>query len=113
MYNIKYTKKSLDCLKKFINSYKGSFIRLLKDSGLFFEEILIQNYIEIWDKFYEDIVNKLELILKQNNVLWRFVGENNEENNIIKINNFKLFVSYKENNNLRERYVENIEFFRK
>ena len=114
MYSVKYTKKSLDCLKLFIQSYKNSFIKLINDSGLIVEDILVQNYINIWDRFYENIINKLESILKEERaVLWRLVKENNKTYIIIWINNFKLYVYYEEKIDLCERYIKNIEFFRK
>ena len=113
MYKIKYTKKSILGLKKFINSYKNSFIKLINNSWLEVESTLIKNYIEIWDKLYSWIIDKIRLVLADDNVLWKYIRENNKKYVIISVNSFKLFIYYKENISMKERYIEDIEIFRK
>jgi len=113
MHNIFYDPKSLESLKSFIDSYKNSFIKLIKDSWLDVEDQLIKNYIIIWNNLYKNIVDKIESSLKEDIILWRSKDENNENYIIVKVNNFRLFVYYSDNTRLKTRYIENIEFFKK
>lgn len=109
MYNIFYEIKAINSLKSFIYSYKNSFIRMVKDSWLEVEDYLIDNYIKIWDHLYQNIIKEIKNKFEEDLLLWR------NKNNflILSINNFKLFIYYKEDNELKERYITDIEFFRK
>ncbi len=114
MFKLKYTKKSIESLKRFIDSYKNSFIKLIEDSWLIFEDILIQNYIEIWDRLYKNIKESIEKKFEEEVILWIVINEEKNEKYVtISINHFRLFVYYSENIELKERYIENIEFFKK
>ncbi len=109
MYNVFYEIKAVNSLKTFIDSYKNSFIRMIKDSWLDVEDYLIENYIKIWDKLYETIITEIKKNFKEDLLLWR----NKDNFLIINVNNFRIFVYYDENNELKERYIIDIEFFRK
>ena len=112
MYRVEYNKSVIVSLKSFIDSYKNSFIKLIKDWWLDFEDILIQNYTSIWDKLYENIINNIEKKFCEDNILWKNV-ENKQEYLIIIINNFRLFIYYEENISLKERKIYKIKFNKK
>jgi hypothetical protein len=110
MYRVLYKEKSLFALKSFIDSYKNSFIKLIKDSWLEVEVEIIENYILIWNNLYKSIIDKVDYSLSKNIILWR----NSTQNFIaLKHNSFRLFIYYTEDITLKSRYVENIEFFKK
>ncbi len=111
MYNVQYSKKAINKLKYFIKTYKFSYIKLIKWSGIYFEKEIIANYIKIWDKLYEDIINKIEEKIKVDTIFWNII--NTKKYVIIKINSFKVFIYYQEKKKLKERYVNNIEFYKK
>lgn len=45
MYEIIYKQKSENKIKLFIKSYKNIFLNTYTDTGLFYEDIIRQNYI--------------------------------------------------------------------
>ncbi len=110
MYKVQYNKAVILSLKLFIDSYKDSFIKLIKWWWLDFENEIIQNYISIWNKLYENIKNNIDTKLESETVFGRIVEK---ECVIIDINNFKLFVYYKEMVKLNERNVYKLEFHKK
>ncbi len=110
MYRVSYKEKSIYSLKYFIDSYKNSFIKLIKDSWLEVEDEIIEDYIHIWNNLYKSIIDKVDYTLSNNIILWRnktkkFVS--------LRLNNFRLFIYYTEDIILKSRYVDNIEFFKK
>lgn len=113
MFNIKYSYDAYSKLDNFINSYKLSFIKLYSDTGIDDEIIIINNYIEIWNKLYSKIKWKIEEIFYSNIVLWIYLAHNKDKYIICSIDNLRIFVYYSENLKLKERYIENIEFFRR
>ncbi len=113
MYKINYSENSLNSIKAFIDSYKKSFISLFYDSGLVWEETIIDGYIKIWDKFNNLIFSKIDERFVDEKILW--ISESNKWIFMMTLsaNNFKLFIYYKENIELKERYIENIEIYKK
>ena len=113
MYKVNYSEDSLNSIKSFIDSYKKSFISLFYDSGLVWENTIIEGYIKIWDRFNHLIFSKIDERFLEEKILW--ISESNRGVFMITIsvNNFKLFVYYKENIELKERYIENIEIYKK
>lgn len=113
MFNLFFEDKSIISIKRFINSYKNTFIKMIEDSWLEVEEYLINNYIEIWDKLYQTIIIEVKNTFKQDILLWRSINNESDNYLVININNFRLFVYYKENSSIKERYIIEIEFFKK
>ncbi|MDD5770309.1 MAG: hypothetical protein PHE25_05030 [Candidatus Gracilibacteria bacterium] len=108
MFNIFFEDESIKSLKKFIDSYKRTFIRMIEDSGLEVENYLINSYIELGNKLYSTIVSEIKNNF-QNDVLFG----RNEKYLVLSVNKFRLFVYYEENQELKERYILDIEFFKK
>ncbi len=109
MYKIRYSWEFIVKLKIFINNYKNSYIKLIKWWGLDFEDKMISNYIIIWDKLYDDIINSIVNKLEKDIILW----VNIKKYVIIKINSFRLFVYFKEDFKKKERIITDVEFYRK
>lgn len=113
MFNLFFEESAIFSIKNFIKSYKNIFIKMIIDSWLEVEEYLINNYIEIWDKLYQTIISEIKNNFKQDILLWRTINKSSDNYLVININNFRLFVYYKENIDLEERYITEIEFFKK
>lgn len=108
MFNIFFEDESIKSLKKFIDSYKRTFIRMIEDSWLEVENYLINSYIELWNKLYSTIVSEIKNNFQNDVLFWR-----NEKYLVLSVNKFRLFVYYEENQELKERYILDIEFFKK
>lgn len=108
MFRVLFEEDAIDALKKFIDSYKSTFVRMIEDSGLDVEDYLIENYIQIWNKLYESVIWEIKNNFSQEILFWR-----NKDFLIININNFRIFVYFEENILKRERYITKIEFFKK
>jgi len=113
MYRVNYSNNSLNSIKRFINSYKTTFISLFYDSGLVWEETIIDGYIKIWDRFNNLIFEKIDNLLLEDKILWISKISNWVLMITITVNNFKLFVYYKEDKTIKERYIETIEIYKK
>lgn len=113
MFKVLFWKKSLIALKRFIDSYKDSFIRLIIDSWLEVEDLLIKNYIEIGSNLYKTITDWIEKSIQNDNLLWRIEWKDNEKCLIIKVKNFRIFIHYSEDKINQERHIEKLEFFKK
>lgn len=59
------------------------------------------------------MISEIKNNFKQDILLWRTINKSSDNYLVININNFRLFVYYKENTNLEERYITEIEFFKK
>jgi hypothetical protein len=113
MYSIKYTHKAYLKIDNFVNSYKSTFIKIYSDTWIEDEKLIIKNYIEVWERFYENIKNKLEDIFTQEIILWKFIDAKQQEHVVLSINNFRMFVYYNEDWKRKERYIDDIEFSRR
>ena len=113
MYWLIYRKKPENDIKLFIKSYKNIFLNTFTDTGLFYEDIIRNNYIENSEKFYNEIIDNIDICLQENKILWYSVLKNKNMQIIIIIWAFRLFVEYSEKLNKKTRYVENIEFHKK
>lgn len=113
MYRINYSENSLNSIKLFIDAYKKSFISLFYDSGLVWEETIINGYIKIGDGFNDLIFSKIDNKFITEKILWESETTTWLFMITISVNNFKLFIYYKEDIELKERYIENIEFYKK
>lgn len=113
MYKIIYSNKSSLTITNFIDSYKKWFIKLYINSWLSFEDEIINNYIELWNVFYDLIKENIINIFKRDVIFWISEKEYWLLMITIPINNFRLFIYYTENEKLKERYIEDIEFYKK
>ncbi len=112
MYSVVYNEKVIFFLKWFIDSYKNNFIDLIKNWWLFWEEEIINDYISIWDKLYENIKKNIEINLSNGIVYWRHVNKNNYYVSVT-INNFRLFVYYQENTIKKIRKIYKLKVHKK
>lgn len=113
MYKIKYSNEAFIQIDNFINSYKNIFKRIYLETWIHDENLIINNYFEIGDKLSKNIKKSIENSFDKELVLWKSIEESKNEFVIISTNNFKLFVYYSYKKDLKERYIENIEFFKK
>ena len=51
MYEVIYNIKAENKIKSFIKSYKNIFLKTYTDTGLFYEDLIRQNYINNSEKF--------------------------------------------------------------
>lgn len=113
MYKIFYSDKSYYQIENFVNIYKTNFQKLYTDTWIESEQMILKNYEELWDKFYSlikiQITNKFiaeKILWKSETTTWLFMIT-------LSVNNFKLFIHYKEDKKIKERYIENIEIYKK
>ena len=64
-------------------------------------------------EFKNQIYKNLNMFFQEETILWKSYKEDWIFMLTISINNFRLFVYYKENIKIKERYIEQIEFFKK
>jgi hypothetical protein len=57
MYKIEYKPKVQNIIKKFIESYKNTFLERFSDTGIYDENIIKNNYINRSVSFYEEIID--------------------------------------------------------
>ena len=113
MYKIIFREKWRNKLKEFIVSYKNSNLRLYIDTGIYYENLIRENYIKNSREFYYKIRKEISNILKEENILWFSTLENwNLETTTITWN-YRLFIEYNEDLDNKLRFVENIRFFNK
>jgi hypothetical protein len=60
MYKIIYKIKAENKIKSFIESYKNIFLNTYTDTGLFYEDLIRQNYINNSEKFYNEIIDSID-----------------------------------------------------
>lgn len=112
MFKIKYSQEAFIDIDNFINSYKNIFKKIYSDTWIYDEDLIISNYYSIWDNLYHKIKDNIERNFNKNNLLWQHVKDNKKNFIIMSINNFRLFIYYSENLELKERYIEKIEFLK-
>jgi len=113
MFKIKYSDEAFINIDDFINSYKNIFKKIYSDTWIYDEDLIISNYCDIWDKLYINIKKNIEKVFKEKILLWQYIKESWNDFIIISINNFRLFVYYKENIDIKVRFIEKIEFYKK
>lgn len=113
MYKVIHTDKTINKIDKFTKSYRNSFIRLFEDSWLFMEKEIIGNYIKLWSKLHDLIFFEIDFIFTSSKIYWISKTKSWKLFTTISINNFRLFVYYKEEKTENLRIIKDIEFFRK
>ena len=113
MYKVIYKIKAENKIKSFIKSYKNIFLETYTDTGLFYEDLIRQNYINNSEKFYNEIIDKIDSLFVEEKIFWYKILDNGKLQIIIVVWNFKLFVEFSENLEEKARFVENIDFYKK
>lgn len=72
-----------------------------------------ENYKNIAMKFRNHIYSFLQETCEKEIIFWKKIWDKNQLSIIISVWNYKLFIDYKENNTSKNRYIENIEFYKK
>ena len=85
---------------------------LYSDTWIYYEDIIVQNYIDSSEKFKDEILENIDEKL-ENEIFWYKLLENWNFKITLILRSFKLFVEYFEDKNEKIRYVENIEFHKK
>lgn len=60
MFSIKYSEKAYLSIDDFVNSYKNYFIKLYTDTWIADENIIINNYIAVWNQLHNNVNLKLK-----------------------------------------------------
>ena len=113
MYSIKYSEKAYLSIDDFVNSYKNYFIKLYTDTWIDDENIIINNYIDIWNKLYNNLKFQIENTLNEDKILWIHLDENKNKYIVVSLDNIRIFIYYLEDINLKLRYIEDINFYKK
>ncbi len=113
MYNIIISEKVHNLINDFIIWYRKTFLNLFDDTWIEDELLIREIYIKSSKEFKNKIYKNIENYLITNKILWNQIIKNNFYLVTIPVNNFRLFITYKENTINKERYIENIEFYKK
>ncbi len=113
MYKVKIPKEIHNKIFNFIDNYKIFFIKSFNDSWIYYEDLIIENYVKNSKKFQREIYFSMRDILQEEKIIAYKPLENNKFMITIKVLNYRLFVEYSEDNNDKLRFVENISFNKK
>jgi hypothetical protein len=113
MYNINILDYTHKIINDFIIWYRKVFLELFDDTWIENEKLIRETYIKTSKEFKNKIYKSLNLILEKDIILWQTHKDDENFMVTIPVNNFRLFVYYRENKKIRERYIENIEFYKK
>jgi len=113
MYNINISENSYNKLDSFIDWFTSTFIKMYTDTWIYDEELICNSYIEMWDRFYDLILEKINDIFIQEKIYWIFTTSEKLLYTTISINNFRLFIYYSEDKKSKNRFIEDIEFYKR
>jgi|SaaInlStandDraft_5_1057022.scaffolds.fasta_scaffold01455_5 hypothetical protein len=113
MFKIELKSEVIDKIDNFIDWYLNSFLSLFIDSWIKDVYLIEENYKNIATKFRDQIYSSLQETCEKEIIFWKKVWDKNQLSIIISIWNYKLFVDYKEDEILKIRFIENIEFYKK
>ena len=113
MYNVIFSENAYFKLDNFIDSFKSNFIKIYTDKWIYDEKLIRDSYIELWDRFNNLIVDKINDIFIEQTIFLISETKSKLLFTTISINNFRLFVYYVEDKNSKNRFIEDIEFYRK
>lgn len=113
MYKINLSTYTHRIINEFIIWYRKVFLELFDDTWIEDEKLIRDTYIKTSKEFKNKIYKNINSCLQNNIVLWTTYKEDSFFMITITINNFRLFIYYKEDKENRERYIENIEFYKK
>lgn len=112
MYKIQIKKIAESKLYQFITWYKKLFINLYSDTWLGNENEIIENYINTWNELNSLIYKRIKSIFQEDLILYKSL-RNKKRYVIIDINRYRLFIYYRENKRLKERYIDDLEIYKK
>ena len=113
MFCIDFSENAYSKWDGFIDSFNSNFIRMYTDTWIFDEKLICDSYIELWNRFNDLIVDKINDIFIKEIIFWTSQTSEKILCTTISINNFRLFVYYIEDKNSKNRFIEDIEFYRK
>jgi hypothetical protein len=65
MYNVIFSPKVHTKIHNFIDSYKEVFLKTFTDTGIYYENLIKESYIETSKKFQREIYNSINSNLKE------------------------------------------------
>lgn len=113
MFKIYYSKEVKSKIKLFIDSYRNKYLETFTDTGLFYENLIRDNYINNSKEFKKEIFDSIDDNFTDNNILWKTILSSNTFRNTIIVWNYRLFIKYFEKWDEKVRLIEDIEFHKK
>ena len=113
MFKLIFKRDIVKKIDDFIDWYLNSFLNLFIDSWIDNIKEIEENYIKIATNFRNNIYSSLKNILVEDIILGKRIWEKQELSIIVSVWNYRLFVDYKEDKNSKNRFIEDIEFYRK
>ncbi|MCP4524199.1 MAG: hypothetical protein GY828_08325 [Candidatus Gracilibacteria bacterium] len=113
MYNIIYSQNSYNKLDSFIDGFSSTFLKMYTDTGIYDEKLICNSYIEMGDRFYDSILKKINDIFREETIYGFSTTSEKLLYTTISINNFRLFVYYSEDKGSKNRFIEDIEFYKR
>ena len=113
MFSIVLSEKVIFDIDNFINSYRKIFLDRFLDTGIFNENLIRNNYIELSKEFRNNIYNEINIILKENLILWKMIIDKFDFSIFINVWNYRILVNYSESIENKIRFVENVTFYKK
>lgn len=102
-----------DKIKFFIDWYKSSFLDRFSNTGLYYEDIIRENYTNTSRRFHEEILDKIEIFFSDKQILWNFPISPEKSSIYLVVQNFKLKILYTEDECKKMREIYDIEFHKK
>jgi len=113
MYKIVYENNIENKIITFIDWYKKRNLDTFSYTGLFYEEIIRESYINNTKKFKKDIFDWIEKSLNKEKILWYKILENNNYKISLTVWNHRLFIEYFEDEFEKSRFIINLNIFSK
>jgi len=110
MYKIEYKDNTQKILKKFIESYKNTFLERFSNTWIYDEDIIKKNYINKSISFYQKIIDSIEKNLGREKIYWYSPITNRKASIVISVFNYRLRVFYIQTKSKKLREIYNIEF---
>ena len=107
-----FEERAVSELQNFIRYYEEAFCELYRDSGVWNEELIIQNYRESASKLYNAVLQGIENRLSRKKVLGRKTAEHWKEL-AFHVGERLIIVRYSEDLKRRVRWIESIVIDRK
>ena len=113
MFKVIFTEMAEFALKSFINYYEDGFVNLYKNSGLWAENLILQQYYQTANQLNSNIIDKIENKLIQKDVLGRKPKLDNWYELDFYVGDRLICLVYSENKKVKTRFVESIEIGKK
>ncbi|MCK9272171.1 hypothetical protein M0P65_01360 [Candidatus Gracilibacteria bacterium] len=113
MFSVVLSEEVIYDIDNFIDSYRKIFLNRFLDTGIFNENLIRKNYIELSKEFRNNIYNEIDTRLKQKRILGNMVIDELKYSIFIIVGNYSILLNYIENIEDKIRFVENINFYKK